>query len=185
MPKILLKNNEVEYVIKAHPRAKNLRLRVLAEAVVSITVPCKYSEVLARKFLAKHADWVLDKIRLCRERPPVRLSAAEYLRKKIRTKKIILQRIRVINRHYALVFNRITVRRQKSRWGSCSSAGNLNFNSRICDLSERLQDYIITHELCHLRELNHSPAFWRLVAETMPDYSVLRKELRKQSAGFL
>ena len=70
------------------------------------------------------------------------------------------------------------MRNQRSRWGSCSRSGNLNFNYRIASLRPELQDYIVVHELCHLKEFNHKEGFWALVALTVPDWQTLRAELR-------
>lgn len=73
---------------------------------------------------------------------------------------------------------RIAIRNSKTRWGSCSRAGNLNFHYKIALLPERVRDYVIVHELCHLKEFNHSRAFWNLVGEILPDYRELRGALR-------
>ncbi|NBS67881.1 M48 family peptidase [bacterium] len=66
----------------------------------------------------------------------------------------------------------------RTRWGSCSKRGNLNFNYRILFLPPHLADYLIVHELCHLKEFNHSPRFWALVAQGCPNYHACKKELR-------
>lgn len=79
---------------------------------------------------------------------------------------------------YGFKVNRITIRGQKTRWGSCSKEGNLSFNFRLMSYSSSIIDYVIVHELCHLREMNHSPKFWAHVAAIMPDYKLLRKELK-------
>lgn len=79
---------------------------------------------------------------------------------------------------YAALYGKVAIRDQKSRWGSCSKKGNLNFNYRIVFLPRHLVDYIIVHELCHLLEFNHSDRFWQLVAKTIPDHVERRKELR-------
>ncbi|PID51680.1 MAG: metal-dependent hydrolase, partial [Candidatus Moraniibacteriota bacterium] len=71
------------------------------------------------------------------------------------------------------------IRNQKTRWGSCGSNGNLHFNCQLLCVRDALIDYVVVHELCHLKEMNHSPRFWDLVAQTMPDYKTLRKELRR------
>ena len=92
---------------------------------------------------------------------------------------IIINRINYFNERYQCRINRITVRNQRRRWGSCSRKGNLNFNYRIVRLPLSLVDYIVVHELCHLRELNHSRAFWQLVADTLPDFKERRSALRK------
>lgn len=91
---------------------------------------------------------------------------------------LIEHRIDAYNKHYQFDFNDIKLKRMKSRWGSCSRKKNLNFNTKLALLPMHLIDYVIVHELCHLAEFNHSHAFWALVAQTMPNWKVLRKELR-------
>ncbi len=76
---------------------------------------------------------------------------------------------------------RVAVRNQRSRWGSASSLGNLNFNWRIAGLPPGIRDYVIIHELAHLRQMNHSPAFWAIVAGYCPGYKAHRKWLREHS----
>ena len=68
--------------------------------------------------------------------------------------------------------NRITIREQKTRWGSCSRKGNLNFNWKLIKAPGEALDYVVIHELCHLYEFNHSPRFWQMVAKIQPDYKV-------------
>ena len=73
---------------------------------------------------------------------------------------------------------RVTIREQKTRWGSCSGKGNLNFNWKLIMAPPEVLDYVVIHELCHLYEFNHSPRFWALVAAQMPDYEVWKKWLK-------
>ena len=73
---------------------------------------------------------------------------------------------------------RVAIREQKSRWGSCSRKGNLNFNWKLIMAPPQALDYVVVHELCHLHEFNHSPRFWALVAAQMPDYEVWKKWLK-------
>jgi predicted metal-dependent hydrolase len=84
-----------------------------------------------------------------------------------------------VNAHYGYTIRKVFIKNSRSRWGSCSGHGNLNFNYRIVFLPQRLQYYLIVHELCHLAELNHSPAFWALVARAVPGYKEARKALQK------
>jgi|SRR3989338_2734319 len=88
-------------------------------------------------------------------------------------------RIEYFNSSYQFSVSKICIRNQRTRWGSCSTKGNINFNYKIALLPERLADYVIVHELCHLGEFNHSRRFWALVERTIPDHRELRKELRK------
>ena len=75
-------------------------------------------------------------------------------------------------------FGRVTIREQKTRWGSCSLKGNLNFNWKLIMAPPQALDYVVIHELCHLHEFNHSPRFWALVEARMPDYRIWKKWLK-------
>ena len=75
-------------------------------------------------------------------------------------------------------YRRVSIKDQKTCWGSCSRKGNLNFNYKLLFLPEHLQDYVIVHELAHLVELSHSRRFWAVVAGVLPDWRVRRRELR-------
>jgi len=101
------------------------------------------------------------------------------LRRKKEARALVLERIAHFNQVYQHPIRRISIRNQRSRWGSCSQKGNLNFNYRVLKLPISLVDYIIVHELCHLREFNHSKRFWNLVGETLPDFEARRHALRK------
>jgi predicted metal-dependent hydrolase len=79
---------------------------------------------------------------------------------------------------YNFSYNKVFIKNQRTRWGSCSSNRNLNFNYRIINLAPELQDYLIVHELCHLQEFNHGQAFWNLVGLQIPNYKVVRTQLK-------
>jgi predicted metal-dependent hydrolase len=100
------------------------------------------------------------------------------LKYKERARKLVENKIIKFNKTYKFRYNKIAIKNQKTRWGSCSKSGNLSFNYRILSLSPEVADYLMVHELCHLREMNHSRAFWDLVARAIPDYKKLRKQLR-------
>jgi predicted metal-dependent hydrolase len=101
-----------------------------------------------------------------------------FLKYKEVARGLVREKLGVFGEFYKLKFNRIAIRNTKSRWGSCSKKGNLNFNYRIIYLPPRLADYLVAHELCHLKEFNHSTRFWNLVALSLPDYKKLRAELK-------
>lgn len=90
----------------------------------------------------------------------------------------IRQRLEVYALRLGVRYGRVTVRDQKTRWGSCSGKGNLNFNWKLIMAPPRVLDYVVVHELCHLIEFNHSPRFWRLVEGQMPDYAAWKKWLK-------
>ena len=93
--------------------------------------------------------------------------------------RFVLDRLAHFNAIYGFMFHRVCVRDNSSRWGSCSKKGNLNFHYKILFLPQELADYLIVHELCHLKEFNHSPRYWKLVAQTIPEYKNCRKEMRR------
>ncbi len=95
-------------------------------------------------------------------------------------RKLVHERLEYFNQLYNFKYNKVAIRNQKTRWGSCSRRGNLNFSYRLALMEPRLADYIIVHELCHLKEFNHSQNFWDLVAQQFPDYRELRKRLKHE-----
>jgi predicted metal-dependent hydrolase len=110
---------------------------------------------------------------------------AERAELTVRARALVLSRLEYFNREYHFTYHTVRIKDQRSRWGSCSSHGNLNFNYRIALLPAHLADYIVVHELCHLGQMNHSAKFWALVGSILPDYMVCRAELRKVSVGLL
>lgn len=104
-------------------------------------------------------------------------NTAEYLQYKEQARILVHAKLAYWNTFYHFSYNRISIKNQKSRWGSCSSKGNLNFHYKIVLLPDELVDYLIVHELCHLGQMNHSKHFWDLVAKTIPDYVVRQKAL--------
>jgi predicted metal-dependent hydrolase len=127
---------------------------------------------------------VVKKVRIRKARK-VRgaLATRKYLENKEITRKIVLEKLEVyrniyLNLGYDLSYNKVVIRDQKTRWGSCSSKKNLNFNYRLSMLPSYLMDYIVVHELCHLKEMNHRKSFWDLVSLTFPNYPELKEELR-------
>lgn len=112
-------------------------------------------------------------IRRRRRRCSVKRTNAQhkhYLKHKEAARALVLERLAHFNQYYGFCYGRVSIKAQRRCWGSCSSLSNLNFNYRILFLPPDLQDYIVVHELCHLEELNHGPAFWALVEKTIPDY---------------
>ncbi|MBY0294330.1 M48 family metallopeptidase [Patescibacteria group bacterium] len=107
-----------------------------------------------------------------------RRNRINYLNNKEQARMLVHARLTYFNSFYKHPLRKIFIKNHKSRWGSCSQKGNLNFNYQILFLPPHLVDYIIVHELCHLRHFNHSPTFWSLVSQALPNYLALRRELR-------
>lgn len=98
---------------------------------------------------------------------------------KIKAKKYLPERTLELSRKYNFFPKRITIRGQKTRWGSCSSKGGISFNYLLMKFSPDLIDYVIIHELCHLREMNHGENFWKEVESILPNYKELRRQLKR------
>ncbi|MBI5913528.1 M48 family metallopeptidase [Candidatus Azambacteria bacterium] len=154
---------------------------------VVVTTPFGFAESVAERFIREKARWLFAKISFFKQfegRVIVRHTKADYAKYKKDAHAFACARVDHFNAMYGFRFNRITIRNQKTRWGSCSRNRNLNFNYKIALLPQRLTDYIIVHELCHLGEFNHSRKFWALVAQAMPDHAELRKELKRNRIMF-
>lgn len=173
--------DKFSYVIKRHARAKRANIRVVSSKEVVVTLPKRASEYIAHSFIETSREWIIKTLQQVQviESSSVQASRkTEFLRYKERAKKLMRDKLKQWNTHYHFTYTKISIRNVKTRWGSCSHTGSLQFNYKIIFLPERLQDYIVVHELCHLKEMNHSENFWKLVAETIPDYRKRRKELK-------
>ena len=87
-------------------------------------------------------------------------------------------RVKFFSTQHNFQFNRISIKNQRSRWGSCSTKKNLNFNWKLILTPSLCLDYVVVHELCHLKQMNHSANFWGLVKDIMPDYKIHRRRLK-------
>ena len=138
-----------------------------------ITVVKRRSNVLRRSRIVVRKPtlkWVTKKSLAQKE---------DYLTYKLSALVLTTERIHHFNTQYNFRFKNISIRNQTTRWGSCSSKGNLSFNYLIIRLPKHLADYIVVHELCHLGEFNHSAKFWDLVSRADPEYKKHVAELKK------
>ncbi len=178
----MLGEKELNYDLRESKRASKMRLCVFYGGKLQIVVPHGFSIKKMEDFVFKKADWILGKIKIMEKSNfnPVfhKHSKLEYRKNKEEALKVIRERVEKFNKIYSFSYKKISVRNSKSRWGSCSSKKNLNFNYKILFLSEDLQNYIVVHELCHLREMNHSNKFWSLVAQSIPDYKKMTRKIK-------
>lgn len=165
---------DIRYYIK-RSRRKTVSVEIEPDLSVLIRAPYRMPDREIRKFLDESEDWIRKH----------RAEAAERLQKAGNVKKLSMDEIRELAeealkdipervRHFApiigVTYGRITIRNQKSRWGSCSSKGNLNFNCLLMLAPPEHRDYVVVHELCHRKEMNHSKRFWSEVSSILPDY---------------
>ena len=155
-------------------RTKNIGIRVKPGGLVVVTSPRWVSKKAIEEAILHKELWIKKQIQTMQSLDTKNL-LSKYKARSLKLIKLLLDRY---NKFYQLNYIKISVRNQSSKWGSCSKSGNLNFNYRFLFLDSELQNYLVVHELCHLKYLNHSPAFWQLVAQTIPNYKILSKKLR-------
>lgn len=129
--------------------------------------------------------WRIVRRRRRKPAPIGKRAQAHYLAHKEAARALVVERLAFHNEYYKFTWGRVAIRNTRRSWGSCSSNANLNFNYRILFLPPHLQDYLIVHELCHLKEFNHAQGFWDLVGERLPNYKALATELRAIDRGIL
>ncbi|PIP28060.1 MAG: metal-dependent hydrolase [Candidatus Moranbacteria bacterium CG23_combo_of_CG06-09_8_20_14_all_35_22] len=178
---IILNNQKIPYTFRKSRRSRCMRLTIKTDATLVVSVPWLLSRKKAEDFIRQKADWILGKLEYFKNKKTNLPSATrkDYLQYKKLAREIAQKKLEYFNQYYNFKIGKISIRNQKTRWGSCSRSGNLNFSYRIIYLSENLCDYIIVHELCHLGEFNHSKNFWDLVQKTVPEYKKIRKEIKK------
>ncbi|MDP3794971.1 MAG: M48 family metallopeptidase [bacterium] len=176
-------NGRITYAVRRSSRARLLRLTVYRDGRVVVTLPQRLGARHAERFIREKAAWVLAKVTHVKTQKPrylFRGGIRQYLRHKTWALALVRARLAFFNAHYGFAYGRVMVRNQRTRWGSCSKERNLSFNWRIVFLPQALQDYLVVHELCHLAALDHSARFWALVAEKIPNYGLLRRDLKQR-----
>ncbi|OGZ67188.1 MAG: hypothetical protein A3D35_03560 [Candidatus Staskawiczbacteria bacterium RIFCSPHIGHO2_02_FULL_34_9] len=183
---MVLQNKNIDYTLRKSNRTKRVSLSVSHDGSVAVTIPYSLTENVAERFLQEKANWLFSRLEFFKqfeERIIIKKTIKDYAENKEKALSLVKSKVVYFSKLYEFEYNRISVRNQKTRWGSCSKKRNINFNYKILFLTERLADYIIVHELCHTKELNHSKNFWNLVKEILPDYKKLRKEIKQISLG--
>lgn len=179
---IVLENEKIEYTVRKYRSAKRLRIAISCDGNCMVTLPWRMSMWDAEKFIQKNSEWVLEKMKAMKKIGCNNLllhrDKKEYQKVKEYARDFVTKRLEKYKEFYGFEYKKIAIRNQKTRWGSCSRKGNLNFNYKIILLPERHADYIIVHELCHLKEFNHSKRFWNLVSQTIPEYKEIKKRLK-------
>jgi predicted metal-dependent hydrolase len=184
---IELHKKNVDYTLKVSKRARRMRLAVYCDGTFVVTAPSTMRENIIEQFIIHKSQWILDKLSYFKDialkvKTP---STVSFQEGKEGALAFVIKRIKILNKKYQFDYHSISIKNQKTRWGSCSRKGNLNFNYRIASLPPYLADYIIVHELCHLKEFNHSQKFWNLVGKTVPEYRDIQKRLQEYRIQFL
>jgi predicted metal-dependent hydrolase len=169
-------------IIRKVKRGKRgMQISMKQDGTIILSLPSFVPISVGKKFLLAKKDWILETKKRIDQLPrPLLLqgSRKEYELHKEAARECIIKRVEYFQAFYKVTYRRLAIRNQKTRFGSCSSRGNLSFTYQLLFLPDRLRDYVIVHELCHLKELNHSRKFWALVALTIPDYQDRKRELQ-------
>ena len=196
MKYILQTDDEVIEIPVIRSKRKTLGLEVKYDGTVNARVPQRAPREIIERFIQEHEAWILRKRReWSMDRnggknsegqrrsnavdPSKILPAVETKEGKEKIRRYIEKRVDFYANLMGVTYGRISMRNQKTRWGSCSSQGNLNFNNRLLFVPEELTDYVVVHELAHRIEMNHSKAFWNIVEKYLPDYKERKVRLRE------
>ena len=163
-------------VLLVRSSRKTLAVQIRADGTVIARAPLRMPKDRILCFLSEKASWIrmqqgkMQEREKMRQQARIHLDAAQEKELRERAKSVLAQRTAYFARQVGVTYGRITVRDQKTRWGSCSQTGNLNFNFRLILAPPEVLDYVVIHELCHRRQMNHSAQFWQEVAQVLPDY---------------
>lgn len=176
--------NKTEYELRIiRSGRKSLSIEITRDCSVVVRAPNRLPRTEIEKFLAEREGWIEEHLSMMRKRREEENEASPFTPAELdEMSKAALGKVLPRAAHYSSLlgveYKKITVRRQVSRWGSCSSRKNLSFNCLLALVPDDVLDYIVVHELCHLREMNHSASFWREVGRVIPDYREKRLWLR-------
>lgn len=172
----------VEFV--RHPRARRYLIRVRLDGTVRVTIPRGGSKREATAFYDQQRVWVAaqqQRVADVRDRLPQDLSEPDQSALRARARLELPARLLELAASVGLTVRKVSIRNQRLRWGSCSASGLICLNWRLVTMPDRVRDYVLYHELMHLKRMDHSPTFWRLVAQVCPDYQDARRWLRRHA----
>ena len=176
---------------------KTLAIQINPDLSVTVRVPMYAPQSDIERILQDKEGWIQKHIEKIREQEANKKEIqgesveSEYLTneeiKKLADKALqhIPKRVSYFAKQIGVTYGKITIRNQKTRWGSCSSKGNLNFNCLLMLTPPEVIDYVIVHELCHRKEMNHSGTFWAEVEKVIPDYKEQVKWLKENGGQII
>lgn len=160
---------------------KTIAIQITPDGQVLVRCPSRMPIAAVKTFVLKKAPWIQYQLQKKEAQP----KAEPFTDAQIRefadlTRALLVQRLSELSRQVDVSYHRVSVRSQRTRWGSCSSKGNLSFNCLLALVPPDVFDYVVVHELCHLKQMNHSPAFWSEVERILPGYRVQKSWLKEQ-----
>jgi len=174
---ININGREINYQLKSSHRFKRISLKIYGDGLFIVTKPKMVGINFVEKFIKSKSNWIMEKLNIQNTGFKPNERRERYLTHKESARCIIEKKVRYFSQIYSFSYNKISIRNQSTRWGSCSKKSNLSFNYKIIFLPDNIINYIIIHELCHLKEFNHSNRFWNLVSSIIPDYKSIKKDI--------
>jgi predicted metal-dependent hydrolase len=168
--------------IRRRAYQRRIRIAVKPGGHVIVSAGKHVPALMIKAFVKHHEAWItktVEKMKRVKQSILKYHDPAEYKQYKKQTLKLVEERLAHFNREYQFSWKKISIRNQKSQWGSCSKSGTLSFNYKLALIPPDLADYVIVHELCHVAQMNHGTKFWSLVSKTVPDWRERRRDLRK------
>ena len=171
-------------------KRKTIAIQIKTDGTVLVRAPRWMRDRDIEAFLLEKSAWIEKHQRLLQEQLQQRKNVEPYSEEELRAlvkqaREVITQKVRYYAPVVGVDYGRIAIRCQRSRWGSCSSKGNLNFNCLLMLLPEEIIDSVVVHELCHRKHMNHSAAFYQEVERVFPNYPVCRKWLKENGRTYL
>lgn len=167
---------------------KTLAVQIRADGSVVVRAPKRMAKYKIEAFLREKQDWIVTHrkkaLEAVEKKQENRLNDEEQKAAIQKAGRMLAEKTARYAREMGVTYGRITIREQKTRWGSCSSAGNLNYNWKLVRMPEKVMDYVVIHELAHRKEMNHSARFYQIVEQQMPDYRIWQKWLKEHGREY-
>lgn len=164
---------------------KTIAIQIKPDGQVVVRCPKRMRVEEARRFVESKADWIEKHLAKRDPQDVAKYTPQEIEQLREQARKLITERVRYYAPIIGVTYGQITIRIQHTRWGSCSSKGNLNFNCLLASVPPEVLDYVVVHELCHRKELNHSARFWSQVEQVLPAYKAQRRWLKEYGSQLI
>jgi predicted metal-dependent hydrolase len=164
---------------------KTIAIQIMPDGNVVVRCPRRMRSDDIKRFVESKTRWIEKHLAACNPIEPSKLAEQEIKQLREKTRQLITRRVEYFAPIIGVTYGQIAIRTQRTRWGSCSSKGNLNFNCLLGLVPSAVLDYVVVHELCHRKELNHSDRFWNEVSRILPDYKTRKQWLKDNGPSLI
>jgi predicted metal-dependent hydrolase len=164
---------------------KTIAIQIMPDGNVVVRCPRRMRSDDIKRFVESKTRWIEKHLAACNPIEPSKLAEQEIKQLREKTRQLITRRVEYFAPIIGVTYGQIAIRTQRTRWGSCSSKGNLNFNCLLGIVPSEVLDYVVVHELCHRKELNHSDRFWNEVSRILPDYKTRKQWLKDNGPSLI